>query len=232
MSSEEYTKAFDKGLTILIGGHGSGKSEFAIMWARRLIASERKPVILVDLDTIKPLFRSQEASKALEKEGIRVMISSVPHSDMPAVSAAMFGMINDRTNWMVVDVGGDAIGARILASIHKNIHGRDYNLLYILNASRPFNSDAESGTREMKRIEAVSGLKITGLISNTHMLDETDPDIVIHGIRISREISKMVNIPLIGVMVKPEIAAEIDLPDDLEVFIIHRMLNPYWMRDY
>jgi len=232
MPPKAYIKSFKTGLTILIGGHGSGKSEFAITWARRLNSSGKMPVTLVDLDTIKPLFRSQEASEALKKEGINIVISSVPYSDMPSISSAMYGIISDPGNWMVVDVGGDAIGARILASISKNLHGRKHNLFYILNASRPFNANTKQCTRELRRIESVSGLKVTGLISNTHMLDETEPSMIEKGIEIAYEISKNERIDFIGVMVTDDIVGKVKVPDGLETFTIHRMLNPYWMRNY
>ena len=232
MTSNPYIKAFEEGLTILIGGHGSGKSEFAIMWARRLIAAGRKPVTLVDLDTIKPLFRTQEAKEALNEEGIDVVISSVPHSDMPAISSTMFGMINNPDNWMVVDVGGDAVGARILASIKNNLHGRDHNLIYILNTSRPFNTDSEACVSELRRIEEVSGLKVTGLVSNTHMLDETDVEMIEKGIETASEISQKEGIDFLGVMATGDIVEQLKVPAELEIFTIQRMLNPYWMRDY
>ncbi|MFH1514171.1 MAG: hypothetical protein ABIG42_01795 [bacterium] len=231
MTSNSYKTAFEKGLTILIGGHGSGKSEFAIMWSRRLIKVGRKPVTLVDLDTIKPLFRSQEASDALKKEGIEVVISSVPHSDMPAISSTMFGMINNPDNWIVVDVGGDAVGARILASIRNNLHGRDHNLIYILNISRPFNSTTKASLKELKRIEIVSGMKVTGLVSNTHMLDETDVEMIEKGIETAYEISEKEGIDFLGVMATENMVERLKIPAELEIFTIHRMLNPYWMRD-
>ena len=231
MTSNSYKTAFEKGLTILIGGHGSGKSEFAIMWSRRLIKVGRKPVTLVDLDTIKPLFRSQEASNALKKEGIEVVISSVPHSDMPAISSTMFGMINNPDNWIVVDVGGDAVGARILASIRNNLHGRDHNLIYILNISRPFNSTTKASLKELKRIEIVSGMKVTGLVSNTHMLDETDVEMIEKGIETAYEISEKEGIDFLGVMATENMIELLKVPAELEIFTIQRMLNPYWMRD-
>jgi len=231
LTSNSYKTAFEKGLTILIGGHGSGKSEFAIMWSRRLIKVGRKPVTLVDLDTIKPLFRSQEASNALKKEGIEVVISSVPHSDMPAISSTMFGMINNPDNWIVVDVGGDAVGARILASIRNNLHGRDHNLIYILNISRPFNSTTKASLKELKRIEIVSGMKVTGLVSNTHMLDETDVEMIEKGIETAYEISEKEGIDFLGVMATENMVEHLKVPAELEIFTIQRMLNPYWMRD-
>lgn len=232
MPPNAYIESFKTSLTILIGGHGSGKSEFAITWARRLNASGKTPVTLVDLDTIKPLFRSQEAAEALKKEGIDIVISSVPHSDMPSISSAMYGIISNPDNWMVVDVGGDAVGARILASIRNNLHYRNHNLFYILNASRPFNANTEQCTRELRRIESVSGLTVTGLVSNTHMLDETEPYMIEKGMEIAYEIAKNEEIDFIGVMVADDMTDKVKIPDGLELFTIHRMLNPYWMRDY
>jgi len=230
--SSIYEIAFEKKLTILIGGHGSGKSEFAIEWARRLVRSKRSPVILVDLDTIKPLFRSQEAQYALADEGIEMLISSVPSSDMPSISARMVGMIGDDTNWMVVDVGGDAAGARILKSINVYMHHREHNLIYIINTRRPFNFDTESALKELKRIESISGLKITDLVSNTHLLDETTPAIIEEGIRVTEQVSEKLGISFLGVMISDDMTDKVKIPDNLELFRIHRMLNPPWMRDY
>jgi hypothetical protein len=232
LPSEIYNQTFNTSLTILIGGHGSGKSEFAIVWSRRLIKAGHKHVTLVDLDTIKPLFRSQEAKSALMREGIEVVISSIPHSDMPSISPTMYGEISDISKWIVVDVGGDAIGARILASLRNNLQGRVHNLIYITNASRPFNFDVTSCTRELKRIENTSGLKITALVSNTHMLDETTPEIIQRGIEITDEISSNLGIPFLGVMVEEKIAQNLTIPDDIELFVMRRMLNPYWLREY
>jgi energy-coupling factor transporter ATP-binding protein EcfA2 len=231
MVSDVFIKRFENRLTILIGGHGSGKSEFAIMWAKRLIESNHAPVVLIDLDTIKPLFRTQEAKTALEKLGIRVIISSVRHSDIPSLSSGQLGGTHN-DNWVVVDVGGDAIGARVLASIKHNISHADFNLFYVLNASRPYNSDVPHTIKELQRIESISGLKVNGLISNTHMLDETTAEIIENGITIAREISTTLGIVFIGVMVEDTIAAEIQIPPDLELFTIQRMLNPYWLREY
>lgn len=227
-NSNEY---FNKSLTILIGGHGSGKSEFAIMWAKRLTVAGRSPVMLIDLDTIKPMFRTQEVQNRLEQDGIELIISSVPHSDMPAISPKLYALIGSKENWMVVDVGGDAVGTRILASIKHRIRGRDHNLFYVLNASRPFNADAASTINELRRIEAVSGMPVTGLISNTHMLDETTPEIVHMGMDIAREISDTINVAFVGVMVEESLAPKIQIPSDVELFPIRRMLNPYWQRD-
>ena len=219
-------------MTILIGGHGSGKCEFAIMWAKRLVVDGHSPVTLADLDTIQPLFRSQEASKALQHEGIKMVISSVPASDMPSIPPQLTSQMGDREKWMVIDVGGDAAGARILCSISNYLHGCDYNLFFILNTRRPYNENPESASRELQRIEAVSGLKITGLISNTHLLDETNHSLIRDGIEITRNLADKLGIDFIGVMIPEELRENFRVPDDLELFPLRRMLNPPWMREY
>jgi hypothetical protein len=230
-ASTAYQRAFERQITILIGGQGSGKSELAILWVQRLVSIGRAPVTLVDLDLFKPLFRSREAAGELQAMGVRVVLSSLPAGYIPSPPQTVVGELGSGAAWMVIDVGGDATGARVLRSLRSCLDGRDVNLLSVLNTKRPRTRDVESACAELRGIEAESGLRLTGLVSNTHLIDDTDLPMIEEGLAVARAVANRLGIDLIGVMAPEALAAGVRVPDDTELFSVRRMLNPPWLRE-
>ena len=48
----------------------------------------------------------------------------------------------------------------------------------------------------LREVEAAARLKVTGLVANTHMMDETTPEIVRAGIRSARDLETATGIPV------------------------------------
>src|SRR5512135_3405754 len=73
-------------VTILVGHFGSGKSEIAVNLAFRLRAGG-DAVSLVDLDVVKPYFRSRGLIDDLEAQGVEVIAprGEFAHADLPIV---------------------------------------------------------------------------------------------------------------------------------------------------
>jgi len=218
-------RAFDRPLTILTGGFGSGKSEFALLWARRLVTGGRVPVTLVDLDRFKPLFRSADAVQEMAAAGVRLVLSASP-SGLPS---GCLGAARD-AGWAVVDVGGDSAGARVLHSLAPRFAQHGFNLLYVLNTRRPGMANVDEAMAELGSLEAHCGLRVTGIVSNTHLLDETDAAMVLDGVEIARRVSSLHGADLLGVMVPEWLADEIARLADIEVYGLRRMLRPPWLR--
>jgi hypothetical protein len=91
----------------------------------------------------------------------------------------------------------------------------DTDCLLVLNFRRPSTPDPEGAVAMIREIETVGRLAVTGLISNTHLMAETTPDVVLEGYRMARETSAAVSVPLVAVTVLGEHAAELD-PGQLE----------------
>lgn len=125
-------------LTIITGHYGTGKTELAVNLALSL-AGEGARVALADLDNVNPYFRSRERRALLEEAGIRLIATSqaCTDADIPSVPAELLAILEDRTYRGVLDIGGDPVGARVLARFQPKITGEDYQLLYVLNANRP-----------------------------------------------------------------------------------------------
>ena len=62
-----------KRLTLFAGHYGSGKTNIAINYARRLRALGNE-VVLADLDIVNPYFRTKDAEDTLKREGIGLIV--------------------------------------------------------------------------------------------------------------------------------------------------------------
>ncbi|MBR0518490.1 ATP/GTP-binding protein, partial [bacterium] len=70
-------------------------------------------------------------------------------------------------------------------------------MFFVVNASRPFMRDFDSAFLALKDIENMSGLKVTGIVNNTHMMWDTTSEIFEEGRGISKKLSSELNIPFV-----------------------------------
>lgn len=161
-------------ISIITGHYGTGKTEFAVNLALALAETGRQ-VMLADLDIVNPYFRSRERRQLLEESGVRLISSSQACSDadVPALPAELLTILENREIQGVLDIGGDPVGARVLARFQPKIVREDYQLIYVLNANRPEVRSTEKAIAYLRGIEATTGLACTGIVNNTHLCGET-----------------------------------------------------------
>ncbi|MBS7526074.1 ATP-binding protein [Fusibacter paucivorans] len=184
---------------IITGHYGSGKTEFSVNYALKL-AEKCERVAIIDLDIVNPYFRSREKRQLLASKGIEVIGSSLADqnsADMPAVSARAAAPLQDKTCQVVIDLGGDAVGAKILARYRPYFIEEACDVFCIVNANRPETQDVKGVLMQIKAIEDIAGLKVTGLVNNTHMLRETTLSDIKKGNRLVRNISWILEIPVV-----------------------------------
>jgi hypothetical protein len=193
---------FGKRVTIIVGHFGSGKTEISLNGALSL-AKTTRDVTVVDLDLVKPYFRSRAARALLESHGIGLVSPGGEHhhADLPIVVPEIRNVLVGKGGKVIVDVGGDDTGARVLGSLAGVIPPADTDCLLVLNFRRPFTRNVGEAVKMIEEIEAVSRIKVTGLISNTHLMNETTPEVVTEGYRLSHETSEALGIPLVTVAV-------------------------------
>jgi hypothetical protein len=192
--------ALTRSATILVGHFGSGKSEIALNLAFGF-ANRGAEVTLVDLDLVKPYLRCRLAKDALAARGIRLVAPAGDHfyADLPilvpeARTAARAGARADSR--LVFDVGGHDLGARVLGSFSGLVDCQATDVLFVVNVNRPFAEDLSSLRRVLDDVQAAARLEVTGLVANTHLMDETTPEVVRAGIRAARELETVTGIPL------------------------------------
>ena len=186
-----------KRIQIITGHYGSGKTEYAVNLALHL-AQTTENVALADMDIVNPYFRSYEQAKRLEDAGIRVIVTSCGGiADIPAINPEVMSIFQQEKWTGVLDIGGDPIGARVLARFAPQLKSEDFDLLFVLNANRPETKDVESALQYMQGIEAECRQKVTGIVNNTHLCGETTAEEILKGARLAHELSERTSLPVI-----------------------------------
>ena len=193
----DVSKVFEHRISIVTGHYGTGKTEFAVNLALAL-AEQRDNVVIADLDIVNPYFRSRERKKELEAVGVKLISSSqeAAHADIPALPAELFAIFQNRDIRGVLDIGGDPVGARVLARFQPKIVSEDYELLFVINANRPEVKTVERAIDYMRKIEEITGLECRGLVNNTHLCGETSERDVRRGAELAAAVSRETGIPV------------------------------------
>jgi len=228
-----------------LGNFGSGKTEVAVNFALQLgLAALRDddpfsgPVRVVDLDIVNPYFRSREAAEPLSDAGVEVVSPAGDKfwADLPIILPEVKGHLKRSEGTLILDVGGDDLGARVLSHLSDDFPPDNYTLMMVVNANRPFTSEIEGARKVLGELEEASGLRIGGLVSNTHLMDETEADEVRRGYEFTREMSRQTGVPVLIV------AAESRLTDDgtgkgvrpdefaCPLLPLYRFMLPPWYR--
>ena len=216
-------------IVLIVGNYGSGKTEVAVNLAIRLAAQQ--DVSVADLDIVNPYFRCREARQEMESFGIRVINpeGDFHAADLPIILPEIRGAVLEGTGRLIFDVGGDDAGARVLSSLADLFAGKSYTMLQVLNAKRPFTETVEGCLRIKSEIEAASRLRITGLVSNTHLMEETDAATILAGLRLARQVGQAADLPVAFVTADENLPGGFDAPKaGCPVLWIRRRMLPPW----
>lgn len=181
-------------IIILTGAYGVGKSEFASQ-----LALLKAPCALADIDVINPYFRPREQALWLKQKNVRVIGSNLKldtNQDMPALSGEIQGAIFNQET-LIIDCAGSENGLKPLASFIDLL--QEAQVWLVVNAMR-----TESLMDQIKPMidlfETNSHLKITGLVHNTHLLDETSVEMIIRAQIDLEVLAKELKIPIVYTM--------------------------------
>lgn len=185
-------------LTIVVGHMGSGKTEFSVNLALAMAGGSR-PVTLADLDVVNPYFRSRERRDLLKSRGVGLIATSQAcvDADLPVMPPELNGLLQNPARAGVLDIGGGASGARVLARYRPMLKQADVRVWLVLNACRPQTRDAAGALASMDEIRQRMGLEITGLVNNTHLCGDTEAEDILAGAELAREVSRITGIPVV-----------------------------------
>lgn len=224
----------DKRLVIITGHYGSGKTEFAVNYAIKMLDEKEnyENISIADLDIVNPYFRTREKKDFLEKKGIKVYGSSIKNSslDLPALPAEVMGIIQNQKLKSILDVGGDPVGARVLARFSELIKNADYDLFFVINANRLETGHKDKTIDYLRKIEEISNLKVTGLINNTHLLKATTVDDIERGHELTKQVSWEMDIPIRYETAIQNVVKDITNQEIIEkLFPINMYMREEWM---
>ena len=224
--------ADDRRIRIITGHYGSGKTEFAVNYVKKLRESVDGRVAIADLDIVNVYFRSREKKEELEEKGIQVIASNLDTAvaDVPAVSGAMTMPVINKEYQYVVDLGGNDVGTLVLGRIKPLLDHAEADFFMVVNAYRPNTSTPEGIIEQMENLEYAAGLKVTGFINNTNLVRETTAECLLHGDEVLKEVTKRTGVPGKYVSYVKDVMTE-EIPEGLsgELFPMEFNMRKTWM---
>lgn len=168
---------------IFIGEAGSGKSEIALNFAYALAKEGSKQVHFFDMDMTKPLFRSRSVAAEMKEFGIEFHYEE-QFMDAPTIVGGVLRLLQDASCYVVMDIGGDYIGARAIGGFSDQINNDYSKVYYVLNAFRPWSVDIDHIDKTLADILGVSNIHLENIamINNPNIGPETSVDDFISGV--------------------------------------------------
>ena len=203
-----------KRLTLFCGHYGSGKTNLAVNYALHL-RSLCLEVSLADLDIVNPYFRSKDSTDVLEAAGVRVIALPFANSsvDLPSLPNSAYSLVQDRSRYAVLDIGGDDRGAYALGRFVPYIlEENDFDMLYVVNFYRPLTTTAEEAYGVLKEIEAACGLAFTGIVNNSNLGAETTVESIEASYGKVRKLCELTGLPLVATTAERSIATDTMVP--------------------
>ena len=187
-----------KRLTLFAGHYGSGKTNIAVNYAL-LLAREGKKVCIADLDIVNPYFRTKDSAQVLEQAGIDLISPKFANSnvDLPALPAESYRLVQDKSTWGVMDIGGDDRGAYALGRFVPDVVAEnDYRMAFVANSCRPLTRTPDDALEIMREIEAACGLKFTCIVNNTNLGRETTLQVLNDSLKYIETLCSLSGLPL------------------------------------
>ena len=201
-----------KRLTLFAGHYGSGKTNIAVNYALKL-AKEGKDVVIADLDIVNPYFRTKDSAAVLEAAGVKLISPQFANTnvDLPALPAEAYRLVQDKSIYGIMDIGGDDRGAYALGRYVPTLkEENNYRMVFVANASRPLTRTPEEALEVMREIEAACGLAFTDIINNTNLASETTPETVLHSQDYMEKLSEISGLPIFATSAEMHVAAQLE----------------------
>ena len=200
-----------KRLTLFAGHYGSGKTNIAVNYALYL-AKEGKKVCIADLDIVNPYFRTKDSESELEAAGIHLVSPQYANSnvDLPALPAESYRLVQDKSTYGIMDIGGDDRGAYALGRYADAIKAEnDYRMAFVVNCYRPLTSTVEDTVEIMREIEAACGLCFNCIVNNSNLGPETTAETVLESVDFVNRLSLATGLPLWITTAEEKVASQL-----------------------
>jgi len=187
-----------KRLTLFAGHYGSGKTNIAVNYALSL-AEAGKKVCIADLDIVNPYFRTADSAPELRDAGVELISPRFANSnvDLPALPAEAYRLVQDKSIYGVMDIGGDDRGAYALGRYVPYIRQEgNYRMAFVVNFCRPLTQTAQEALEVLREIEAACGLAFTCIVNNTNLGPETTGETLLSSLEPLEDLSRLSGLPV------------------------------------
>ena len=201
-----------KRITLFAGHYGSGKTNIAVNYALHL-AKEGKKVCIGDLDIVNPYFRTKDSEDELAKAGVELISPQFANTnvDLPALPAEAYRLVEDKSIYAIMDIGGDDRGAYALGRYTPSILAENnYRMAFVANCYRPLTRTPEEALEVMREIEAACGIRFTCIINNSNLGEETNPETIRASETYIQKLSQLSGLPLWITTAREDVAREME----------------------
>ena len=219
----------DRFVEVYTGAYVSGKSETALNRALQFSKKGEK-ITLVDLDTVEPAYTLRPIAGELEKLGVSVITQPDSFGLGEAASYITPLQMNclAQEGNIIIDVGYGAGGLDILDIVTGIEKEKNLKIYIVINTAKFETSDKESIIDYLKFSEGEvkrEWKKFSGIISNTHLGDETTKEDVIKGYEKLKTAALEVGLPIIAIGVDSGIKDKFDdTYDGVDIWTYNRMM--------
>ena len=200
-----------KRVTLFAGHYGSGKTNSAVNYAL-LLAREGWRTAIADLDIVNPYFRTKDSAAELDAAGVDLISPQFANSnvDLPALPAEAYRLVEDKSLYAVMDIGGDDRGAYALGRYTPFLlEESNYRMAFVANPYRPLTRTPEEALEVMREIESAGGLPFTAIVNNANLAHETTPETVLAAIPYMERLSELSGLPVWMTSAEESVAAEL-----------------------
>ena len=208
-----------KRITLFAGHYGSGKTNLAVNFAIKM-KNDGLKVKIADLDIVNPYFRTKDSAEELSKAGIELISPAFANTnlDLPALPSEIYSLVQNKSDYAVLDIGGDDRGAYALGRYRDYIlNENDYEMIFVANFYRPLTQTVDDAISVMEEIETACKIKFTAIINNSNIGELTTASDVEKTTAKANELSKRTNLPLIFTSAVSDVCAALNADNLLEL---------------
>lgn len=204
---------------VITGHYGSGKTCFAVNLALALKELHRD-VVVVDLDTVNPYFRTADYNEIFEEKGIELIspIFANTNLDIPALTANIEAVLQNKDKTVILDVGGDDAGAIALGRYNAILKEQGYDYIYMFNKYRYLTKTPHEAVELLKDIEEASRLKPTYLVNNSNLGVETTLKDLEQTNEYTNQLEDITQLPLLCTCIRSDLNKNLDFFEIKTIF--------------
>lgn len=185
---------------------------------------------MADLDLANPYFVSRDTVSVLEQNHVKLLApdNDLAYGDVPNLPPGIIGILRQNLN-TVVDLAGDQAGALVLGYLARFINPLEFRIYLVINPYRPFSWDIQDIMNLKNMLESYAGHNVCGIISNPHLVEATDFELIVQGHLHVQTMAALMGIPVSQLTVSASFFEEARRRFGEIVKEINLYLRPQWL---